>query len=269
MRRTRQTDPLSQSGTSADLSYEFLMRLAHILVLSGHSPQRLLSQLRDICRTLKEPARRWDPARLGFLADLPHVIALWHSDPQYLGARGQPAILPLRGRRASLSLLIHRVLPGEDPKSVVRALLHLRGIRRRAGGYLPTGRHLSYREDSGRVYSLNALLRMLRTVERNIAGKKNTAIFERSAVNPNFPVRALRTFHRRFKSRASNFLWDTDGDMRRYEEEVKGGLRTRVGVEIFAFEESSPNGETPRKRRHAAAGAQRPVRGRNTRRRKA
>jgi hypothetical protein len=264
MSRGRSKTPLSQGGSGADYSYEFLKRLAHILVLSGHSPKKLLSELREICRRLKEPSRRWDPSRLGFLADLPHVIALWHSDPQYLDTRGHPAVLPLRGRGASLSSLIQRVLPDEDPKSVVRALLHLRGIRRRGASYVVTGRHLSYRENSGRVYSLNALLRMLRTVERNIAGAKNTAIFERSAVNPNFPVRALRTFHRRFENRASNFLWDTDGDMRRYEEEVSGGLRTRVGVEIFAFEEPPPGihvGRRPHKPARARA------RVRNTRRR--
>jgi Family of unknown function (DUF6502) len=263
--RARPSTRLAQSGNGADYSYEFLKRLAHILVLSGHSPRKLLSELREICRTLKEPSRRWDPTRLGFLADLPHVIALWHSDPQYLGIRGQPAVLPLRGRGASLSSLIQRVLPDEDPKSVVRALVHLRGIRRRGTGYAATGRHLSYREDSGRVYSLNALLRMLRTVERNIAGAKNTAIFERSAVNPDFPVRALRTFHRRFENRASNFLWDTDGDMRRYEEEVSGGLRTRVGVEIFAFEEPPEGGRTVRRGRVRGA-ARLHAHARNTRR---
>jgi hypothetical protein len=265
MSRARPATRLRGGQIGRGYSFEVLTRLARILTLSGHSPKKLLSELREICRALKEPSRRWDPSRLAFLADLPHVIALWHSDPQYSGTSGRPAALPLRARGASLTSLIERVLPEEDPNSVVRALLHLRGIRSRGVGYVPTGRHLSYREESGRVYSLNALLRMLCTVERNIAGKNGTAIFERSAVNPNFPVRALRTFHRRFKGRASNFLWDIDGDMRRYEEEISGGPRTRLGVEIFAFEESPPKAKGPRKR---AMSATPPIGPRSTRRRR-
>jgi hypothetical protein len=176
-------------------------------------------------------------------------------------------VLPLRGQRVSLSSLIRRVLPGVEPESVLQSLLHLRGVRRQAGGYLPTGRHLSYREDSAGVYSLNSLRGMLRTVERNIAGEKTTAIFERAAVNPNFPVQALRTFHRRFKSRASSFLWDTDGDMRRYEEELTGGSRTRLGVEIFAFEEPFPQ-KGALKRGPRRKSARRPTRAAKARRTK-
>src|SRR5882762_5152313 len=79
-------------------SREFLERLARILVHSGHSPQGLMREFRTICSDLKEPARRWDPSHLGYLADIPHVITHWHADPQYLDSRGQPVPLPLRGR---------------------------------------------------------------------------------------------------------------------------------------------------------------------------
>jgi hypothetical protein len=87
------------------------------------------------------------------------------------------------------------------------------------------------------VYSLNALLRMLRTVERNLTGAKNAAILERAAINPNFPVSALPAFHQLVKTKASEFLWDIDGNMRRREAGTTKGKRIRVGVEIFAFEE--------------------------------
>src|SRR6202020_295859 len=86
-----------------DYAWECLSRLARILVRCGHSPQDLVSALREICRVLKVPRQRWNPAQLEFLSDLPHVIALWHSDPRYLGARGEPAALPLRGRGPSLT----------------------------------------------------------------------------------------------------------------------------------------------------------------------
>jgi hypothetical protein len=124
----------------------------------------------------------------------------------------------------------------------------MKGVRRKGNGYVPTGQHLSYRQDSGRVYSLSVLRRMLRTVQRNISGKQR-AIFERSAVNPNFPVRALGTFHRRFEPRAGGFLWDCDTELRRYEAEHPGGTRTRVGVEVFVFEEPLPQTKRSVRRR--------------------
>ena len=220
-----------------DYARDCLGRLAHILVRCGYSPQELVSDFHGICRPLKEPARRWDPTQPAFLADLPHIIALWNSDPKYLNARGVPVALSLRGRAPSLSALIERVLPGEEPRAVAQCLARMQGIRRRGSRYVPSGRHLSYRRDVGRAYSLNALLRMLRTVERNLAGARRAAILERSAIHPNFPVSALPAFHRYLKSRGLKFLWSIDTDMRRRETEQTGGPRTRLGVELFAFEE--------------------------------
>jgi len=218
-------------------SWECLSRLARILVRCGHSPNDLVSELREICRTLRVPRRSWDPTQLDFISDLPHVIAHWHSDPRYLGPDGRPAALPLRGRGPSLGALIESALPGEDIRVVTRALMRAGGLRRRGSRYVPTGRHLWLRDDSGRMHSANALLRMLRTAERNLSGAPNSAIFERAAINPHFPVIALPAFHRDLKARASLFLVDIDGTMRRHEARSTGGHRTRVGVEVFAFEE--------------------------------
>jgi hypothetical protein len=225
------------SAKGTGYSWECLSRLARILVRCGHSPNDLVSELREICRTLRVPRRRWDPTQLNFISDLPHVIARWHSDPRYLGPDGRPAALPLRGRGPSLGALIESALPGEDARVVTRALMRVGGLRRRGSRYLPTRRHLRFRQHSGRVHSANALLRMLRTVERNLSGAPASAIFERAAVNPRFPVIALAAFHRDLKARASLFLQDIDGNMGRHEARSTGGRRTRVGVEVFAFEE--------------------------------
>jgi hypothetical protein len=137
----------------------------------------------------------------------------------------------------SLTKLIERALPGEDPSAVLEALERAGGLRRRGTKYVPTDRHLWLRADSGRVHSANALLRMLRTVDRNLAGSSHSAIFERAAMNPHFPVSKLPAFHRDVSGRASRFLVAIDGNMRRHEARAVGGPRTRVGVEVFVFEE--------------------------------
>jgi hypothetical protein len=237
------------SAGSVDYSRETLTRLARVLVYSGHSPNVLVKLFRNICSQLKQPARRWDPTSLTYFVDLPQVVALWHSDPQYLDSLAVPLPLPFSGRGPSLSALIERVLPDEDPKAVAQTLSRVQAIRRRAGRYVPTERHVVYRRNSARVHALSALLGMLRTVERNVAGPKKAAILERAATNPNFPVSALPAFHRRLKSRAAEFLWDSYGDMRRRETPDARGPRTRLGVGVFAFEDPILPLRTMRKRR--------------------
>jgi hypothetical protein len=237
--RTRRAPRGSPELRPREVAYsrECLERLARILVHSGHSPAALAREFRDICNALKEPKEPWDPLQLNYWADLPHVIAHWHADPQYVDSRGVPIPLPLQAKGPSLFALARRVLPEQEPAKVVKSLLRLNGVRRNGGRYIPTGRSVSYSRASGRVHGLLALLGMLRTVERNLSGSRSAAILERAAMNPNFPVAALPAFHRRLKPRAAEFLWGTDGEMRRREMTASGGARTRLGVCVFAFEE--------------------------------
>ena len=235
-------------GEGVSYSREFLERLARILVGTGHSPRELSREFREICSRLKEPATRWDPAQLTYLWHLPHVISFWHSDPQYIGSRGAPIPLPLRGQGASLCALIERVLPGENPNVVLRSLIKFKSIRRRGKFYVPRARHFTYPTSSGRVHGLTALLGMLRTVERNVAGgRKSTPILERTALNPRFPVSELPAFHRRLRAAAAEILWSLDGDMRRREAAHRGGPRVRLGVGIFAFEGPPPGSTMPKR----------------------
>jgi hypothetical protein len=237
---------------TASYSREFLERMARILVHSGHSPRELVREFRGICSALKEPKRRWDPSQLAYFFELPDVIALWHADPQYLDNRGRPIALALRGHGPSLSTLIERVLPDEDPLQVTRSLMRTQGVRRRGRQYLPTDRYFPYPGGSGHVHGLTALLGMLRTVERNVSGPKKFAILERTALNPSFPVSALPAFHRRLKSQAAHILWGLDGDMRRQEEKNLPGARVRLGVGVFAFEEPISRTRSTRGRRTTA-----------------
>jgi hypothetical protein len=193
--------------------------------------------------------------QLNYWADLPHVIAHWHTDPQYVDSRGEPISLPLQGKGPSLFALARRVLPKQEPAKIVKSLLRLHAVRRNGGRYVTTGRSLSYLRASGRVHGLLALLGMLRTVERNVSGSRSCAILERAAMNPNFPVSALPAFHRRLKPHAAEFLWGIDGDMRRREMTASDGPRTRLGVCVFAFEDPGiGKGSLKSKRRRSRAG---------------
>jgi hypothetical protein len=232
----RVNTPAAASGVSAR---ELLERLARILVRCGHSPKELPREFQRICDALKEPKRQWDPVEFNYLANLLHVITYWHGDPQYLDSRGAPLALPLKDKGSSLFSLIERAVPGVDPGAAARSLVRLKVVYRHKGRYLPSGRHFVLSEKSAFVHGLTALLRMLRTVERNVSGPKGNAILERCAFNPSFPVRALPKFHAHVKAVAGEFLWGMDGDMRRAQEANPHGPRTRLGVGVFVFEEPS------------------------------
>jgi len=225
------------AGSGVSVAPEFLERLARILVHIGYSPQELRREFQQICGALKEPKRTWDPAELNYLADLPHVIAHWHADPQYLNSRGAPLALPLKGKGPSLLNLIRRALPRVDPAAAAQTLVRIRGVYRRKNRYLPSERYIHLSQDSGFVHGLTALLGMLRTVERNVSGPRGDAILQRCAFNPSFPVRGLPEFHAHVKRAAGDFLWGMDGDMRRAQEADPRGPRTRLGVGVFVFED--------------------------------
>jgi hypothetical protein len=228
--------PVAASGVSAR---ELLNRLARILVRSGHSPRQLRREFQRICDDLREPKRPLDPAEVNYLADLPHVVAYWHGDPQYLDSRGTPLALPLKAKGPSLLALIERALPGVEPAAVAQSLVRVKAVYRQNGRYLPSERHILVSQESGFVHALTALLGMLRTVERNLSDPAGAAILQRCAFNPSFPVRALPKFHAHVKAVAEEFLWGMDGDMRRAQEADPQGPRTRLGVGVFAFEEPS------------------------------
>jgi hypothetical protein len=243
MKRASRSGVHHPSGMSIGYSREFLEHLARILTDAGHSPRKLTREFREICRALPEPAQNWDPAELNYLADLPHVIACWQDDPQFLDSKGEPLPLPLRSNGPCVESLIARALPHEEPGAVVESLLRVHGIRRRRGLYVPTGRQLLYQPQSARIHGLMSLLGMLRTIGHNVSPAGSRApILERTAVNPSFPVAALPLFHQWLKDVASKFLWETDGTMRRREWGSLPGPTLRLGVGVFAFEDPVTTG---------------------------
>ena len=252
--RARAKELPDEADAPAEYSQELLLLMARVLALTGHSPKALVRQFQSICQRLKEPKRPWDPSRsLKFNWDLPHVMAHWHADPQYVDSRGAPLALPLKGFGPSLTSLIERVLPQADPQAVIEALRQVKAIRRQGKRYRPSGRQLALQHQRviGRLHGLTLLLGLLRTVEHNIAHPDGKTLLERAAIHPRFPVRYLPEMHQRFKDRAATFLWQTDGEMRKRERPSEQAETVRLGVGIFAFEDPLTSGQT----RRASTGA--------------
>lgn len=252
--RTEPKDDPQAIGVRTDYARELLALMARVLTLTGHSPKDLARQFHFVCRRLEEPKHPWDPSSLYFVWDLPHVMAHWHSDPQYLDSRGAPLALPLKGPGPSVTSLVARALPHGEPDAVIEALRQVKGIRRHGARYRPAGRQLAaqHQRVMGWLHGLTALLGLLRTVEHNIAHPNGDTLLERAAVNPRFPLRYLPEIHRRFKDRATTFLWQIDGEMRKRERPSDPAEGVRLGVGIFAFEDPLTTGRTHRARRRSS-----------------
>jgi hypothetical protein len=80
---------------------------------------------------------------------------------------------------------------------------------------------------------------MLRTLDRNMSAASTDRLLEKTAINPSFPISALPAFHRKLRKWAAEFIWSIDTDMRRREVRHKRGRTTRLGVGVFAFEDSN------------------------------
>jgi hypothetical protein len=220
--------------------------MAHILVHTGHSPKKLACEFAEICSGLREPARGSDPPDLDFLTGVAEVIARWHADSEFLDSKGHPLALPFKSGNRSLASLIKRVLPHEDPRAVLDALIRLRGIQRAGKFYLPTDRQLRVTGQNASVHGLQALRGMLRTIEYNVTrATPGSTIQERVAVNPYFPAHALEAFHRWLRAHAKGWLWKAHCYMGRRESRGQAVPTTRLSVAVFAFEDPMITGASP------------------------
>jgi hypothetical protein len=234
--------------------------MAHILVHTGHSPKELARQFTEICSAWKEPAQGGKPPDINFLTGLTEIIARWHAESEFLDSRGAPLALPLRAGHPSLGSLIKRVLPHADPRVVVQSLIEIRGVRRVGNRFSPTDRQLRFTQQNARIYGLQALRGLLRTIEYNVTrAPAGSTIQERVAVSPYFPAHALGAFHRWLRAHAKDWLWKTHCYMDRRGSRKQSGATTRLCVAVFAFEDPMITGTSMSTDRSSARTQKSPV----------
>lgn len=233
MSRVRKPVPARPSNTP-----ELLAAMARILVATGESPAALAKNFSAICQTLTARGSRTRSA--GETIDLWHVHTHWHTDSDYLDARGKACALPLRGKH-SVESLVRRVYPAESIDAALEALLKSNTLRERAGKYLPASRRAFLEGNDARQHALHVLRGLLSTVEHNInAASPQDRLFEASAENPRVPLRLVPLFEKQMLPRALTFLHHLDGDMKRRELTTRPGEPTaRVGISVCFYSEPS------------------------------
>lgn len=248
MRRLRRA---LRSSTLDSRAAEAVTRFVRVLARAGCEPQDIGREVQKACRTVPLSWRRHSRAELPAIDAAAHALTIWHSDPEYLDARGKPRTLPLREKDLSVEALLRRVDPELRLSSVLPHLMRTRAIKRVGKRFfLPNDRALSFRGFGDPYHSrgVRGLLAMLRTLEHNSGpGRKVPGWFEMFALNAQFPVSARAAFDDRLRRQARQFLFHLDADMHRHERTRKKGERTvPLGVGIYLFEEA------PRRRARAA-----------------
>jgi hypothetical protein len=243
MRPSVRRRPAAEPGND-DLSFlrRLLEKFAQLLVLNGFSPRTLSRVFEQVCSRLEEPRHVRDPRRPAFTAELAHVLSYWYTDPLCVDGRGHPRPLSAKGRGLSIATLVRRVSPSLDPSSAIATLIRHRALKRRGNLYVPTNRRVLFdpRDASAPARVLLPLEGLLDTLRKNWTnGVRRADTLEATAVNPAFPVRSLPALKKHLLARGLTFLNEVDSTMRRGEERAgKTEPRTRVGVFLFAFEDS-------------------------------
>ena len=210
-----ENDPSPALGTSR----EFLERVAKILVKCGYRPRQLEREFAAICGKLEESKLEWNPATLGYIADLPHVLTHWHRDPDYVDDHGTPRPLSLNNDGPSLSTLIGRIYPSADPAVVVETLLRIGAIRRVRKRFVPAGRSVVLEDEAVRIHALMALLAILRTIDFNIQHTHDNVsrLLEKTVIIPRFPKHRLEELHQELHKRGEQFATEIDAQLLRSE----------------------------------------------------
>lgn len=229
---------------------EALSRLATILAQSGISPVHLLAEFRSICAQLPVPSKCLDFGDIEFVADLPHVLAYWHSDIDYLDTVGNPRALLFDGEPATLSSLIARVYPERDARKVLHKLLRAGAIRRVGDRFEPTGREIVFRSaELGRLHALTPLMGILKTVEHNLTHPRRDLLLELTASNARIPHAAFSELRGHVRERGADFLFGVDAAMHRLEADPSSSANTmRVGTCVFIYTNGNDKKGVRRKR---------------------
>lgn len=241
-RKTRRPAlPSGEGGPKEDfVADELLTRLAQILVHAGYSPAALAQKFALACEQLKHPAEALDAKVKEHVARLPDVLALWHTERDYIDSQGDPLPLSLRGRGNTLSRLILRVFPGSDPETIVPFLLQSKAVRRQGRWFHAVTRHVSFAENfaHAQIHSLDSVCALLRTVQHNVSCEDaEQRLLERSAVNHSVPVRVLPAIHRRLKWEIGTMVNRIDDYMRDFQVAAGSEPTTTVRLGVYASED--------------------------------
>jgi hypothetical protein len=173
------------------------------------------------------------------------VLSLWHLlteyvDSEYVNSQAHPRKLKLSapGSEPSLSNLIRRVFPDENPADVLKTLRRVGAVRRSGEFWLPTGRTLVFKKAHvARLGILNEIRNFLRTARTNLTSREK--LLQRSVFNPAVPTRQLQIVNAREKEDAVQFLILRDAELTAEQEAARPGEPVSgIGIGTYAYRDT-------------------------------
>jgi hypothetical protein len=179
------------------------------------------------------------------------VLAAWHDDPRFLAPSGDPAVLPIFGKRRSFERLVERYGASIPVRAMLDELIQLDAVERleeqkvRAKCRVPimtglTNRSITAVGERGRD--------LLETLAHNVR-RSAQPYFEATAVIDDGDLAMVNYLRREITEQGTNFINGATSLLNR--SQVKRGSRAakpskavRLGVTVYYFQEEPNDDET-------------------------
>jgi hypothetical protein len=176
------------------------------------------------------------------------VLAAWHDDPRFLAPNGDPAVLPIFGKKRSFELLVERYGASIPVRAMLDELIQLDAMERledqrvRAKSRVPimtglTNRSIAAVGERGRD--------LLETLAHNVRRSAHP-YFEATAVIDDGDLQLVNFLRREIAEQGTNFINSATSLLNR--SQIKRGSKTakssktvRLGVTVYYFQEEPPN----------------------------
>jgi hypothetical protein len=173
----------------------------------------------------------------GYQSKGSHILSMWHHQPDFLDAHGQPAALAVDGEGATFAELMRRYAPALPVVAMIKELKSAGAIEERSDGrlralkkaYVPTG----VSAERMRIWS-SVLSDIANTIEHNFSRNEVTpARFERRAYSLRIDRKALPEFRELLAAEGQALLERLDDWLDAHQVragEYEEGIRLGAGI---------------------------------------
>jgi hypothetical protein len=214
---------------------------SRVAILTG-LPRSEVTRILNSPHSLKKAKFDQNPAR--------RILAAWHDSPHFLSPRGEPAVLPIFGRKLSFEYLVKNYGGGIPVRAMLDELTQLNAVERldnqrvRAKARVPISTGLTSRSISAIGERCNDLLR---TLAHN-AQITSRPLFEATAHIDDGDIDMISLVRREIAEQGANFINATNSllnraHMKGSSKSMKSAKTCRVGVTVFYFQDENSSRE--------------------------
>jgi hypothetical protein len=178
------------------------------------------------------------------------VLAAWHDNPRFLAPNGDPAVLPIFGKRRSFERLVERYGASIPVRAMLDELVQLDAVEQledqtvRAKSRVPimtglTNRSITAVGERGRD--------LLETLAHNVR-RSTQPYFEATAMIDDGDLELVNFLRREIAEQGTNFINSATSllnrsQIKRSSKTAKSSKGVRLGVTVYYFQEESPSND--------------------------